>query len=223
MKRIFQIGTIALLSLSASALAEGKKYVIVLHHQNFIPTSVDKAVQDAGGTITTRIPQIGALGVESDNPNFIAEMKANKNVDEVSEDIHFRMIPTPEQMNLQPMSAIEAPGPDTQTGPDPFYNPFQWDKKRIRASNEGSYAVQQGRPDVVVAVLIPARRSCPIPTRISRPTWIALAAVHSLRFRLRAATRIPLRGMTDTDTALTPSAPSVPLSTGSGWLVSRLE
>ena len=163
MKRIFQIGTIALLSLSASALAEGKKYVIVLHHQNFIPTSVDKAVQDAGGTITTRIPQIGALGVESDNPNFIAEMKANKNVDEVSEDIHFRMIPTPEQMNLQPMSAIEAPGPDTQTGPDPFYNPFQWDKKRIRASNEGSYAVQQGRPDVVVAVLDTGAQVLPNP------------------------------------------------------------
>jgi subtilisin family serine protease len=163
MKRILQICTIALLSLSASAFAEGKRYVIVLKHQNFIPTSVDKAVQDAGGTITTRVPEIGALAAESDNPNFAAEMAADKNVDVVSEDIHYQMIPTPEQMNLQPMSALEPAGPDTQTGPDPFYNPFQWDKKRIRASNEGSYPVQQGRPDVVVAVLDTGAQVLPNP------------------------------------------------------------
>ncbi len=118
-----------------------------------IPASAERAIQDSGGTITTKIPQIGTLGVESANPNFAAELAADKNVDSVSEDISFRMIPTPAQMNLQPMSAVEPTGPDTQTGPDGFYNAFQWDKKRIRASNEGSYAVQQGRPDVVVAVL----------------------------------------------------------------------
>lgn len=163
MKRILQICTITLLSLSASAFAEEKKYVIVLKHPNLIPASVDQAVQDAGGTITTRIPQIGTLGADSANPNFIAEMKANKNVDEVSELVMHRMVPTPEQMNLRPASAIEAPGPDTQTGPDPFYNPFQWDKKRIRASNEGSYPVQQGRPDVVVAVLDTGAQVLPNP------------------------------------------------------------
>jgi subtilisin family serine protease len=65
------------------------------------------------------------------------------------------MIPDPKRLQLQPLGdgPVEAPGSDAQTGPDPFYNPFQWDKKRMRASNQGSYAVQQGRPDVVVAVL----------------------------------------------------------------------
>jgi subtilisin family serine protease len=124
---------------------------------------MDQAIRDAGGTITARIPEIGALGAESDNPNFAAAMKANKNVDEVSEDIMYQMIPTPEQMNLQPMSAVEAPGDDTQTGPDTFYNPFQWDKRRIRASNQGSYAVQTGRPDVVVAVLDTGTQVLPNP------------------------------------------------------------
>ena len=153
MKRILQICTVALLSLSASAFAEEKRYIVVLKHQNLISANAERAIQDRGGTITTKIPQIGVLGVVSENPNFAAEIAADKNVDSVSEDIHSRMIPTPAQMNLQPMSAVEPAGPDTQTGPDAFYNPFQWDKKRIRASNEGSYAVQQGRPDVVVAVL----------------------------------------------------------------------
>src|SRR2546421_4079387 len=129
MKRIFYICTIAVLSLSASALADGKKYVIVLHSQNMIPASVEKAIQDAGGTITTRVPEIGALGVESANPDFVTVMQANKNVEEIGDDVEYQMIPRPEQMNLQPApaDAVESPGPDTQTGPDFFYNPYQWD------------------------------------------------------------------------------------------------
>ena len=147
--------SLALVAMSVSAFAEGKKYIIVLHHQNQIPASVERAIQDAGGTITAKIPQIGALGVESANPDFAAIMAANKSVDQVSEDIMYRMIPTPEQMGLKAAGdgPVEPPGDDTQTGSEPFYNPYQWDKKRMRASNQGSYAVQQGRPDVVVAVL----------------------------------------------------------------------
>lgn len=165
MKKTLGILTIAALSLFASAFAEGKQYVIVLHNQNMIPDSMAKAVQDAGGTITTQIPQLGAIGAESSNPNFVAAMQANKNVEEISEDVQYQMIPTPEQMNLQPApeSAVESPGPDTQTGPDPFYNPYQWDKKRIRASNQGSYPLQQGRPDVVVAVLDTGAQVLPNP------------------------------------------------------------
>lgn len=154
MKKIL-ICSLAVLSLSTSAFAEGKQYAVVLKHRSSIPAAVEAAIQKAGGTITSRIPQIGVLGAESTNPNFAAEMAADKNVDEVSEDVRYQLIPTPEQMSAQPMGdgPTEPAGDDTQTGPDPFYNPFQWDKKRIRASNQGSYAVQQGRPDVVVAVL----------------------------------------------------------------------
>lgn len=165
MKRILQILTIAVLSLSVSAFAEGKKYVIVLHSQNMISASVEKAIQDAGGTITTRVPEIGALGAESANPDFVTVMQANKNVEEIGEDVEYQMIPTPEQMNIQPVAegAVESPGDDTQTGPDVLYNRYQWDKKRIRASNQGSYPLQQGRPDVVVAVLDTGAQVLPAP------------------------------------------------------------
>jgi hypothetical protein len=77
----------------------------------------------------------------------------------VAEDIQMQMIPSRDELKVETLNAdassspVEPPGDDTHTGPDPFYNPFQWDKKRMRASNQGSYAVQQGRPDVVVAVL----------------------------------------------------------------------
>lgn len=164
MKKIL-ICSIAVLSLSASAFAGGKKYMIVLHQQNQIPASVEKAIQNAGGTITTRIPQIGALGAVSDNPNFAAEVDAISAVDEVSEDVMYRMIPPTDKMKLQAAGdgPVEPPGDDTQTGTEPFYNPYQWDKKRIRASNQGSYAVQQGRPDVVVAVLDTGAQVLPVP------------------------------------------------------------
>src|SRR5689334_13207016 len=157
MKRLLYICAAVLLSLSASAFAAGKSYIILLHSQNEIPSSVETAITAAGGTITTRVPELGALGVQSDDPNFASVMQSNKSVEAVNEDITYQMIPTPDQMHAQAGpsedAATQPPGSDTQTGPDQYYNTYQWDKKRIRASNQGSYGVQQGRHDVVVAVL----------------------------------------------------------------------
>jgi len=83
----------------------------------------------------------------------------------VTEDVEVQMIPTPEEMNLQAVndSQVEPAGPDTQTGTEPFYNRFQWDKKRIYASDQGSYSVQRGRRDVVVAVLDTGAQVLPNP------------------------------------------------------------
>ena len=155
LKKLLVLSALTTLSLAGSAFADTKQYIVALKQSNMIPSTIDKSVTDAGGTITARLPDIGALGVQSDNPDFATTMMADKNVDSISEDIEYNMIPTPAQMNVQVVdeSALESPGPDTQTGSEPFYNPYQWDKKRIRASNQGSYSVQLGRPDVVVAVL----------------------------------------------------------------------
>lgn len=154
----------------ASAQEGVKRWVIVYHQHNSIPTNADRDVEQAGGSITARLPQVGALVAESSNPNFAAEMAADPKVANVGEDIEVRMIPTPERMRVQPAGdltaqgdgPVEPPGSDTQTGPEPFY-PFQWDKKRMRASNQGSYSVQQGRPEVVVAVLDSGADILPVP------------------------------------------------------------
>ncbi|HEY6190135.1 MAG TPA: S8 family serine peptidase [Pyrinomonadaceae bacterium] len=138
-----------------SAQGLSKRYVIVYHQSSSIPKTADDRVARMGGQIITRMDEIGAVVATSSNPNFAAELaQADSSVSDISEDIEIKMIPTPEEMGLNAMGdgPVEPPGSDTQTGPEPFY-PFQWDKKRIRASNQGSYAVQQGRPDVVVAVL----------------------------------------------------------------------
>src|SRR3954471_1139709 len=154
-KRLVILGATAALSLAGSAYADGTQYIVALKQTNMIPATVDASVTKAGGTVTNRLPEIGTLGVSSTNPDFAAQMAADKNVDSITEDVQVQMIPTPQEMNLQAVNdaQVQPAGPDTQTGSEPFYVlGYQWDKKRIYASDQGSYSVQRGRHDVVVAV-----------------------------------------------------------------------
>ncbi|MDT4897696.1 MAG: hypothetical protein QOH25_2773 [Acidobacteriota bacterium] len=144
---------------------ETKRWVVLFHTQSSLPSNVAARVANAGGTLTAELPEVGAVAATSSNPNFASDMAEDSSVSDVAEDIEVQMIPSPDQMRAQVAneSAVEPPGGDAQTGPDPFYNPYQWDKKRIRASNQGSYAVQQGRPEVVVAVLDTGAQILPNP------------------------------------------------------------
>ncbi|HYG12022.1 MAG TPA: S8 family serine peptidase [Pyrinomonadaceae bacterium] len=139
----------------AAAQSETKRYVIIYHSQSSVPKNAENKVIQMGGQVVTRLDEIGAVVATSSNPNFATEIaSADAQVSDVALDVPVQMIPTPEEMGVVALGdgPVEAPGDDTQTGSEPFY-PFQWDKKRMRASNQGSYSVQQGRPDVVVAVL----------------------------------------------------------------------
>jgi subtilisin family serine protease len=144
-----------------AAQSEAKRYVVIYHQQSAIPKNAETNVQRVGGQVLATLPEIGALVATSSSSTFASELlSTDASVSDVAEDVEMRLIPTPEQMgvvnagNLDAAAGgpVEPPGDDTQTGSEPFYR-FQWDKKRMRASNQGSYAVQQGRPDVVVAVL----------------------------------------------------------------------
>ncbi|HEX8149259.1 MAG TPA: S8 family serine peptidase [Pyrinomonadaceae bacterium] len=154
----------------AAAQAVTKRWVIVYHQQNSVPPDADRSVGRAGGTIVNLLPEVGAVVAESSNENFIADMSRDPKVWGVAEDVEMQMIPGPDKMGIVLGDSLEAagdgpvepPGDDTQTGSEPFYR-FQWDKKRMRASNQGSYAVQQGRPDVVVAVLDTGADILPVP------------------------------------------------------------
>jgi lantibiotic leader peptide-processing serine protease len=161
MKRAFARAVVSgLISiLSFSLIAQEKRWVVLYHQQSALPANAERSITDAGGAVVARLPEIGVLVARSSNPHFAAAVAVDPKVAEVAEDLELKMIPTPDEMKLvsgEPVltgdGPVEPPGDDTQTGTEPFYA-FQWDKKRMRASNQGSYAVQQGRPDVVVAVL----------------------------------------------------------------------
>lgn len=148
-----------------SAQSGGTRWIVMFHTQSSLPTNVDKRVADAGGTIVAQLPEVGAVAATSDNANFAADMARDSSVSDVVADIELQLIPNPEEMHAQVVNeaAVQPPGDDSQTGPDPFYNAFQWDKKRVRASNQGSYPLQQGRPEVVVAVLDTGAQILPAP------------------------------------------------------------
>ncbi|HEX8140264.1 MAG TPA: S8 family serine peptidase [Pyrinomonadaceae bacterium] len=158
---------------SVSAQSETKRYVVIYHQQSSVPKTADDRVARVGGQVLTHLSEIGALVATSANPNFAAELaNSDASVSDITEDVPVQMIPSPETMDVVALGdgPVEPPGDDTQTGPDPLYF-IQWDKKRMRASNQGSYAVQPGRPDVVVAVLDTGAEMLPTPHQdISDPS-----------------------------------------------------
>lgn len=147
-------------SLNLSAGDGAKRYVVVFNGSNGLPNDVAKLVTDAGGAISTPLPQIGALEATSSDPGFAAKVARSPGVSEVSEDVEVQMIPRSFDVSLIAVADAsgtpgpsEPPGPDNQAGgSEPLYNQ-QWDKMRMNATNAGSYAVQRGNEDVVVAIL----------------------------------------------------------------------
>jgi subtilisin family serine protease len=146
----------ALLSVSG----EEKRYVVVFNQPNGLPNNVERIVAAAGGVITARLEEIGAIGASSSDAEFAARIAAEPQVQAVSEDVEVQMIPASGSVEPASVNAAESespgpaepPGADPQPGPEPLYHQ-QWDKMRLNASATGSYAVQQGRREVVVGIL----------------------------------------------------------------------
>ena len=139
--------SVFLLCASDVSAQAARRWVVVFNQQNSLPSRVDGRINDAGGTILARIPEIGVVAALSSDPDFESKMLRDPSVSEVAEDVEFAMIPSAERMQVQfadPQilagGPAEPPGSDTQTGSEPFYA-FQWDKKRMRASNQGSYQI----------------------------------------------------------------------------------
>ena len=136
-----------------------QNYVVLFTSPSGLPKDVDRMVAKAGGTVTARLPEIGAIGASSNNPEFAAQVESDPSVKAVSADNEVQMIPASGSIEPGDVNALESAGgpaepagPDPQPGTEPLYNQ-QWDKMRMNASATGSYAVQRGRRDVVVGVM----------------------------------------------------------------------
>lgn len=76
----FALFLLAAVAYPAAAASAATHYVVAFNQPNGLPNNVDKLIADAGGTIAERIPEIGGVGVLSDNPDFLAKVKANAQV-----------------------------------------------------------------------------------------------------------------------------------------------
>ena len=157
--------SLVLAPLTSVAVAEtgaSVEYVVVFSNQRGIPDDADAKVKAAGGVIIERLPQVGAVAAVSANPAFDATMEATQGVRAVSPNVRMPLIPEDIRLTLDfvlpPPDDVEETHPTEPTGRDPQPMPDnlgnqQWDKMRMNATLTGSYAVQRGRRDVVVAVI----------------------------------------------------------------------
>lgn len=148
---------------ASASQGEAKQWVIVFNQHDSLPSDLDRMVADAGGEVSARMTEIGSITAVSSDPDFAANMSRNSKVSDVSEDVIIKLIPSFDEMTAARDENSEASddgsrgptepaGADPQPGFDNLYNQ-QWDKMRMNASATGSYAVQRGRKDVVVAIL----------------------------------------------------------------------
>jgi lantibiotic leader peptide-processing serine protease len=136
------------------------QYTVAFNNPSGLPADVDQMVAKAGGTITTRIPEIGGIGVVSSDPNFMANLNANSSVKAVATSVEASVGPTMESSDLDAQIAdagnnggtYSPTGSDAQPMPDSLGSE-QWDKKKLNATTTGSYAIQRGNKAVHVFVI----------------------------------------------------------------------
>jgi subtilisin family serine protease len=124
-----------------------QRYVVLFTGTSGLPANASKLVAAAGGSVTATLPQLGAVRVSSARDDFAAAVASSPQVAGVGVDEVRQLIPSGDAGGSAPRSPT-APS----SGGDPLSGQ-QWDKARIGSSAAGSYAVQRGRRDVVVAVL----------------------------------------------------------------------
>jgi subtilisin family serine protease len=148
----------ALAGAVTAAQAQTAPTYVVAFKQQALPPDVDRLVAAAGGTIVARLPEIGGIAVQSANTAFVAQISADASVRSADVAVEAKVGPVAESTPPSPPPNPNNGGTVTPTGSDAQPMPDnlgseQWDKKKLNATLTGSYAVQQGRKDVRVAVL----------------------------------------------------------------------
>src|ERR687883_496248 len=84
-RRLAVLGILAAAVLvPASALgtstAGSQHFTVAFNNPSGLPANVDQLVQNAGGTIVERLPEIGGIGVDSANANFAQDIAKSNTV-----------------------------------------------------------------------------------------------------------------------------------------------
>jgi subtilisin family serine protease len=151
------LALLAAVALPATA-APTVHYVVAFNQPSGLPANVDKLIANAGGTIAERLPEIGGVGVLSDNPNFLANLAKESSVKAADVATEVSLTPTLYTGDPTASSATDNGGTYSPTGSDAQAMPDslgfeQWDKKKLNATTTGTYAIQRGRKDVRVFVI----------------------------------------------------------------------
>ncbi|MFI8188238.1 S8 family serine peptidase [Streptomyces sp. NPDC085946] len=139
-------------SVPAAADAGSLSYVVNVRPGHRVPSRVERAIGEAGGTIVTSYDQIGVVVVHSSNPGFAAAVRAVPGVQSAGAT---RTAPLPAQSTgdlgaPKVLGADEIAAAEAAEGQDPL-EPLQWDLPAIKADR--AHEKSLGSSEVTVAVL----------------------------------------------------------------------
>ncbi|MFD2168534.1 S8 family serine peptidase [Tumebacillus lipolyticus] len=147
--------TVAGLTPSAEpvkAASVTKKYLVVFKNESNLPSNVDSLLKNAGGTVTKKLDNLGAVQVESNNPQFNTVLKSSPYVSTVSvEGTIF-----PDVLQGVPMETLDTE--ETATGTHDLYDKYGWDIKQVTNNGEswnlkGGTGKSSDGKDIVVGVI----------------------------------------------------------------------
>lgn len=152
---ILALALVVLVSgVAFSQTASPLTWYVIVYKTASIPADAAQQVAAAGGTLKKTYPQIGVALATASLTAFATTLLTSGDVDSVQADPGYKAVPDiaaalAVQNGGLGLVPVPGPGEDRLAG-------LQWDMDMIRASGEpgsGSYAVQQGRREVIVAIL----------------------------------------------------------------------
>jgi len=138
------------------------RYVVV-YDADASPQAARRAVRAAGGRVLRENRRVGVATAVSANPEFVASVARQSALSGAARNAPIgraaslqatRLAPQELQdLRRQARGSLDAFGPVAATGSGEPLAPLQWGMRMIRATPEGSYAVQAGDRDVRVGIL----------------------------------------------------------------------
>ncbi len=114
----------------AAAAGTARHYLVLAKSQGAGSTNFLSAVNKAGGYVTNVIEELGIVTADSSDPNFVARLKANAKVKNVSEDVEVNWLP-----GNEPAIDASALVPVDQGVNSEPYQAYQWSLRQIHADD----------------------------------------------------------------------------------------
>lgn len=110
----------------AAADAESQSY-LVLANGNALPANLEAKIEDAGGTLTDTIPEVGIAVASSSNSRFAAQLDRAAGIRSVATNLNVEWVAPVEQV------AVDATGNPPTSGDDDFFFDLQWGHDAVDA------------------------------------------------------------------------------------------
>lgn len=133
------------LASSSAALTTGQNYLVSFANGG-IPSNADSIIAAAGGSVVSRLKNVGVVVARSASASFASTLRADTRVEGVglSTAVSSQIAPKESSGSHRP------PARESHAGADPLAN-RQWDMDQIQAPQ--AHAVSKGRSSVLVGVL----------------------------------------------------------------------